>query len=1221
MQRLFKTKFILIPLFLLFWLVAPKATAQKILSGGVINEYAKVLSVNAGDQITVNNASNFSAGDTVLIIQMKGADIINFNTSSFGILQNVNSAGRYEFIIILSVTGNQITFVTNLSNVYDPAGSVQLVRVPGYNNAIVTGDITCQPWDSTSGTGGVLAFMVGGTLTLNADIDVSSKGFAGGIPVSGNGDCGMVDAAYQNYYFSAGTDSAGYKGEGIATNSGTGVPLGTLFNQGRGALYNGGGGGNANMAGGGGGGNMGAGGLGGTESNACVPQQDIGGIGGKDIPSSINWETLNLVFMGGGGGSGTQFGGTTATAGGEGGGIVIIMTGTLVANNYYIRANGNSVAGPVNGSGGGGGAGGSILLSVNSYADSLNVEAKGGSGGSTNGSNCTGAGGGGGGGLIWYAGANAKIRSDVTLGAGGFALAGGCGFESGSDGFDGIVQPGLKLPLTGFLFNTVFSSVTLLQTDTICEGDLSPILVGTEPKGGVSPYTYLWESSNDKLAWNPEPGGNTKDYAPVAPLVDTTYYRRTVQDSPGPVQITDISKEVTIIVQPKIIHDTIFYNDSVCSGLIPDTVFSAPKLPTGGNGPGSYVYLWQEKSTATGNLWVNAQGTNNQYFYLPPVLTTAAITRVDYRRIVSSGIGCPDTITLGILNYLPSITNVIEADQAICDGDQPQSLVTGAGNPVSGGSGSYLYNWLVSTDDISYAAAGGNSESFQPPVLSHGTASTQHWFYKRAITSSTACLDTSGAVNITVYPLILGNTIGRDTTICKGTAPAQLTGTAYSGGAGAGTYSFQWLFSNDDITYSNVPGETSESINPADLSVPTYFKRIITSTFAPNSCIDTSATPIFIDIHPVFNVTISDLATGQDTVCNGSTGMVTLIMSTNAPWDVWLSNDQGWDSTYTGLNASPANIDVRALYSFSGSTPFTTLQYQIDSIKDTFGCNAELISGNGKIVAVRPPVANAGLPLENCGLSTTLNPVLNFGSGIWSGPPEITFTDPAQAQSGVSAIEGSYTLTWTVSSAIKGICPDVADQGLLTLWEPPSPSVILPLNDTTLEAFANDIVLSASFSVPRVGAIKWSLTEGSGTFNNDTAQTVLLENLDWGNNTVELVIRNGTCPDETSSRTITVLEKPFIPVGISPRVTPGQNDFFRIENVGNVPNVLTVFTRGGNVVFRTENFMSSGNFPEGWDGTDMHENPLPDDTYYYILRVEGNHPKTFTGYIVIKGSK
>src|ERR1035437_1655864 len=133
---------------------------------GVINIYTKVTAFGC-NSITVASASGYNQGDTVLVIQMKGANIDTIsNTPSFGSIRKYNDAGNYEFNIIKSISGNIIYLKNALLNVYDPSGLVQLIRVPYYNNVTVSGTLTALPWNGN--TGGVLVFNAAGTVTLNA---------------------------------------------------------------------------------------------------------------------------------------------------------------------------------------------------------------------------------------------------------------------------------------------------------------------------------------------------------------------------------------------------------------------------------------------------------------------------------------------------------------------------------------------------------------------------------------------------------------------------------------------------------------------------------------------------------------------------------------------------------------------------------------------------------------------------------------------------------------------------------------------------------------------------------------------------------------------------------------------------------------------------------------------------------------------------------------------
>lgn len=135
-----------IKLFLLLFFISkcflPSGNAQTAISG-IINSYSEVTSVVDADDIVISNASAFNAGDTVLLIQVKGIDIIVSDDATFGFPQNVYGAGKYEFLLINTInqgTG-EVNFTSDMGNFgdYDAGGALQLVRIPGYDNARVTG--------------------------------------------------------------------------------------------------------------------------------------------------------------------------------------------------------------------------------------------------------------------------------------------------------------------------------------------------------------------------------------------------------------------------------------------------------------------------------------------------------------------------------------------------------------------------------------------------------------------------------------------------------------------------------------------------------------------------------------------------------------------------------------------------------------------------------------------------------------------------------------------------------------------------------------------------------------------------------------------------------------------------------------------------------------------------------------------------------------------------
>ncbi|HKK43205.1 MAG TPA: hypothetical protein VJ963_12400, partial [Bacteroidales bacterium] len=166
------------------------AFSQKDISGNINQPKSHVVAVGA-DRVTVDDITGFYANDTILLIQMQGVKVLT-DLNTFGSPDSYYGApGAHEFLIIQSVNSGtkEIVFRNNIINSYDPLGNIQIIRAPYYNSVNITGKLFCDPWDSTSATGGVIVLMVGHKLMLNADIDVSGLGFAGGKDTIGTGTC------------------------------------------------------------------------------------------------------------------------------------------------------------------------------------------------------------------------------------------------------------------------------------------------------------------------------------------------------------------------------------------------------------------------------------------------------------------------------------------------------------------------------------------------------------------------------------------------------------------------------------------------------------------------------------------------------------------------------------------------------------------------------------------------------------------------------------------------------------------------------------------------------------------------------------------------------------------------------------------------------------------------------------------------------------------------
>lgn len=381
---------------LLFGLLCISSLVHAQNISGIINAYAGITNITS-NVLTVNSSTGFAIGDKVMVIKMKGAQINQTNSASYGDTTNMGEAGKYIFSNIIAITPTTIT-LSPFCNVFANNSYLQVVTVPQYTNpTVLPAGIVCAPWDGVSG--GILIFEASGILTLNGDVIGSFLGYRGG-NIFGN----VFSCNNANFYSAQAASSwEGKKGEGIADY---------IVGQecGRGKLANGGGGAASGNTGAGGGGNGGSGGNGGYEYSGCGTT--VFSLGAKGI-AHLN----TALIMGGGGGGPQHDNGQTVYNGGNGGAIIYIKAAQIVSNGASIKSNGGLVPTISDEGSSAGGAGGSIYLTCPLYTGSLLIHADGGNGGSNNNTifttNCHGPGGGGSGGLVWFS--TPTIPAAVTI--------------------------------------------------------------------------------------------------------------------------------------------------------------------------------------------------------------------------------------------------------------------------------------------------------------------------------------------------------------------------------------------------------------------------------------------------------------------------------------------------------------------------------------------------------------------------------------------------------------------------------------------------------------------------------------------------------------------------------------------------------------------------------------------------------------------------------------
>jgi len=253
---------------------------------------------------------------------------------------------------------------------------------------------------------------------------------------------------------------------------------------------------------------------------------------------------------------------------------------------------------------------------------------------------------------------------------------------------------------------------TIGSSQIICNENIPAIISSVTPAtGGNGMFEYQWQKVVNG-EWVNISGANSENYQPEA-LKKTETYRRTA-NSYGCGSVN--SNSVVINVRDKLNPGAIGNNQTIPYGTQPQLLTTT--LSANG-GSGMFTYQWQVSENK--ETWSNIANATNEY-YQPGTL----VKNTQYRRMVKDnecGEKYSNVVEITVLNALSAGT--IGENQLICNGYQPSKLV---GTEATGGTGTYNYSWLKSTDDNIYTVIpGADGKDYQPGPL------TQTTYFKRRV--------------------------------------------------------------------------------------------------------------------------------------------------------------------------------------------------------------------------------------------------------------------------------------------------------------------------------------------------------------------------------------------------------------------------------------------------------------------------------------------------------
>ncbi len=302
---------------------------------------------------------------------------------------------------------------------------------------------------------------------------------------------------------------------------------------------------------------------------------------------------------------------------------------------------------------------------------------------------------------------------------------------------------------------------------------------------------------------------------------------------------------------------------------------------------------------------------------------------------------------------------------------------------------------------------------------------------------------------------------------------------------------------------------------------------------------------------------------------------------------MWMLTRSPDDATITGSGSARTVPDIPA-----GEYTF--------NVTNSSGCSSAE-SESVIILDVEKPVLKITDPQPVCAPETVdlTTPEITKGSTpglIYTYWMDARATNPYNTPA--TADEGTYYIKGTNQSGYFDIKP------VTVLIEQKPVAYAGP--DQVLE-YEFETTLAADIGENETGL--WSLLSGSGEFTDLTDPIATVINLTVGENILLWTITDSVCLPSRDSVIIKVNDL-VIPTMITPNMD-GKNDYFVLRGINTLGKTqLVIFDRRGKLVYKNENYDNS------WNGVDLNNNILPDDTYFYTLKTANG--KSLSGYIIIR---
>ena len=717
--------------------------------------------------------------------------------------------------------------------------------------------------------------------------------------------------------------------------------------------------------------------------------------------------------------------------------------------------------------------------------------------------------------------------------------------------------------------------ITNLMVDAVvCEGS-NLLLEGMSDNADFSQMTYTWTGPNNFSFTGTvqSPGPYVVNIPSVTTLDEGDYFLQLMSQNgclsnPQTVQVQVLPEPE----MPQIFVD----NNQICFGE--NLVLSANQFPGA-----DVTYEWRFND---GSGIVALDTTAIPFLELDGVTSQGAYTVLVNVDGCSSSSSLAENVIVDGLTAEPIVDNS-SAEQPECEGGTIQLMIA---DEPSGAT----YQW--------YDPDGAPFSNLPNPILQNVTVDDEGEYY--VVISLGACPDvtsnlTEVFINKTPEEAILEN----DGPICKGSF-VEVTATNITVEPGSETQFF-WYDASNGILVDSTDAPTLISDEFTENSTNLYLIYEVDGCLSPQSANTTITIQDAPDVTPFAGI--------DDALCNEVNEYVLSATPHNGITGQWTSPTGAAIDDPTNVNAEASNLIIgENIFVWSISSQFCS-DFDRDSV----------------VVTVNAPpadIANAGPDIDLCNETTAILDAenLNSASGVWTQSSSqasagVVIVDPTSPTSTINGMsnESTYSFVWTISS---GACEDY-DQDVV---------VVNVGNSVDIDAEDDSFTINANTQLTNVDLIDNDITNGQNfTFNIIDGTTDGTLDIDEngvmtytpatdfsGTETFTYEICNNVCSENCATALVSIEvlldseEECFVTAAITPN-GDGKNDFLDIPCLISFPNnEIMIFNRWGDKVFEQTNYQGD------WEG-DRNGLPLPNGTYFYILRFDVDEKNRKQGYFSI----